>query len=46
LRDEPDGTVEAAAVIDGSRSPITSRRFDDWLTAAQTVVEPVTIGPA
>jgi ribonuclease VapC len=34
--------VEAAAVIDGSRDPVASRRFDDLLREAQVIVEPVT----
>lgn len=34
--------VEAAAVIDGSRSPVASRRFDDFFREAQLVIEPVT----
>ena len=34
--------VEAAAVIDESRDPIASRRFDDLLREAELVVEPVT----
>jgi ribonuclease VapC len=34
--------VEAAAVIDGSRDPVVSRRFDDLLDAAAVVIEPVT----
>jgi ribonuclease VapC len=34
--------VEAAAVIDGSRDPIASRRFDDLIREAGFVVEPVT----
>ncbi|MGH9446672.1 MAG: type II toxin-antitoxin system VapC family toxin [Terriglobia bacterium] len=34
--------VEAAIIIDGSRDPVASRRFDDLLHAAQMVVEPVT----
>ena len=34
--------VEAAVVIDGSRDPIASRRFDDLLREAQVTVEPVT----
>jgi ribonuclease VapC len=34
--------VEAAAVIDGSRDPVASRRFDELFAAAQLVVEPVT----
>jgi ribonuclease VapC len=34
--------LEAALVIDGSRSPIASRRFDDLLREAEIVIEPVT----
>jgi ribonuclease VapC len=34
--------VEAAVVIDGSRDPVASRRFDDLFREAQLVVEPVT----
>jgi ribonuclease VapC len=34
--------VEAALVIDGSRDPIASRRFDDLLKAARVRIEPVT----
>jgi ribonuclease VapC len=34
--------VEVAVVIDGSRNPIASRRFDDLFREAQLVVEPVT----
>lgn len=34
--------VEAAAVIDGSREPVLSRRFDDLLRDAQIRIEPVT----
>jgi ribonuclease VapC len=34
--------VEAAAVIDAGRNPLTSRRFDDFLREAQIVIEPVT----
>ena len=34
--------VEAAAVIDASRDPIASRRFDDLIEEAQVVIEPVT----
>jgi ribonuclease VapC len=34
--------LEAAIVIDGSRNPIASRRFDDLLRAAEIVIEPVT----
>ncbi len=34
--------VEAAAVIDGSRDPIASRRFDELLREAEVAIEPVT----
>jgi ribonuclease VapC len=34
--------VETAIVIDGSRDPIASRRFDELLKEAAIVVEPVT----
>jgi ribonuclease VapC len=34
--------VETAVVIDGSRDPIASRRFDDLLTVAHVRIEPVT----
>src|SRR5580704_16510632 len=34
--------VESAAVIDGSRDPIASRRFDELLREAEVVIEPVT----
>lgn len=34
--------VEAAVVIDGSRDPIASRRFDDLFRAAELLIEPVT----
>ena len=34
--------VETAAVIDASRDPIASRRFDDLLREAQFEIEPVT----
>jgi ribonuclease VapC len=34
--------LEAAIVIDGSRDPIASRRFDELLREAEIVVEPVT----
>jgi ribonuclease VapC len=34
--------VETALVIDGSRDPIASRRFDDLVTEARILVEPVT----
>ncbi|HJU18286.1 MAG TPA: type II toxin-antitoxin system VapC family toxin [Stellaceae bacterium] len=33
--------VEAAIVIDGSRDPVASRRFDDLLREAQILIEPV-----
>lgn len=38
--------VEAAAVIDGSRDPVASRRFDDLCREAQLVIETVTEGQA
>jgi ribonuclease VapC len=34
--------VETAAVIDASRDPIASRRFDDLLREARLAIEPVT----
>jgi uncharacterized protein with PIN domain len=34
--------VEAAAIIDASRDPVASRRFDDLIKEAQIIVEPVT----
>jgi ribonuclease VapC len=34
--------VETAAIIDGSRDPIASRRFDDLIREAQLLIEPVT----
>jgi ribonuclease VapC len=34
--------VEAAVVIDASRNPIASRRFDDFVSEAALVIEPVT----
>lgn len=34
--------VETAAVIDASRDPVASRRFDDLLREAEFVIEPVT----
>jgi ribonuclease VapC len=33
--------LEAAIVIDGSRSPIASRRFDDFFREAQITIHPV-----
>ncbi len=34
--------VEAAIVIDGSRDPVASGRFDDLFRAAELTIEPVT----
>ena len=34
--------LETAIVINGSRNPVASRRFDDLLKEAQVAVEPVT----
>jgi ribonuclease VapC len=34
--------VESAVVIDASRDPIASRRFDDFIVAAELSIEPVT----
>jgi ribonuclease VapC len=34
--------VEAAAVIDGTRDPVASRRFDELLAEARVLIEPVT----
>jgi ribonuclease VapC len=34
--------VEAAVVIDGSRDPIASRRFDDLIREAQVIIKPIT----
>ena len=34
--------LETAIVIDGSRDPVASRRFDDLLRAADLTIEPVT----
>ena len=34
--------VETALVIDGSRDPVASRRFDDLVKEAQIIIEPVT----
>jgi len=34
--------LEAAIVIDGARSPIASRRFDEAVAATEIIVEPVT----
>jgi ribonuclease VapC len=38
--------VEAAAVIEGSRDPIASRRFDDFFREASFIVEGVTFDHA
>jgi ribonuclease VapC len=38
--------VEVAAVIDGSRDPVASRRFDDLVKEAELVIEPVTAAQA
>lgn len=38
--------VETAAVIDASRDPIASRRFDDLLREARLEIEPVTAAQA
>jgi ribonuclease VapC len=38
--------VEVALVIDGSRDPIASRRFDDFFKEASIAVEPVTLEQA
>jgi len=34
--------VETGAVIDGSKDPVASRRFDELIEAAQIAIEPVT----
>ena len=34
--------VKSAVVIDASRDPIATRRFDDFITAANISIEPVT----
>ena len=34
--------VEAGAVIDGSKDPIASRRFDELIETAEIAIEPVT----
>jgi len=38
--------VEAAIVIDGSRDPIASRRFDELIREAELQIEPVTTAQA
>jgi ribonuclease VapC len=34
--------VETGAVIDGSKDPVASRRFDELIEAAEIAIEPVT----
>jgi ribonuclease VapC len=34
--------VEAAVIIDASRDPVASRRFDDLIKEARIIIEPVT----
>jgi ribonuclease VapC len=34
--------LESAIVLDAVRDAIVSRRFDDWLRAAEIIIEPVT----
>jgi ribonuclease VapC len=34
--------LEAAVIIDASRDPVASRRFDDLIKEAQIIIEPVT----
>ena len=38
--------VEAAIVIDGSRDPVASRRFDELVSRAGLIIEPVTLAQA
>ena len=38
--------VESAAVIDGSRDPVASRRLDELLREAAIAIEPVTVQQA
>jgi ribonuclease VapC len=38
--------MEAAIVIDSSRDPVASRRFDDFFREAEIVIEPVTLRQA
>jgi ribonuclease VapC len=40
------GFVETAAVIDASRDPVASRRFDELVEAAELRIEPVTFEQA
>ena len=39
---QPANFVEAAVIIDASRDPVASRRFDDLIKEAQISIEPVT----
>ena len=41
-RISPANFVEGAIVIDGSRDPVASRRFDDLVKEAQLMIEPFT----
>ncbi len=34
--------LEAATVIDSARDPVVSRRFDEFIDAAELTIEPVT----
>jgi ribonuclease VapC len=38
--------VEAAAVIEGSRNPLASRRFEDFFRESGLTIEAVTVGQA
>ena len=38
--------VEAGVVVDGSRNPVLSRRFDDLLRDVEVSLEPVTLNQA
>ena len=38
--------VESAVVIDASRDPIATRRFDDFMKEANIAIEPVTLDQA
>jgi len=38
--------LEAAVVVDGSRDPIASRRFDEMISVAEIEISPVTEGQA
>ncbi len=38
--------LEVAVVVDGRRSPIASRRFDEAVAEADIVIEPVTVEQA